>query len=174
MSQPEPPKPVTPHYTWMDSAIKEVGVAEIKGPVDNERIVGYAQLAGVSGVSDDETPWCATFVGAMLERNGIKGSKSAAARSYENWGTRLGKASYGSIVVLHRGDPKDWRGHVGFYLGEDNTHVCLLGGNQNDRVGKNWFPKSRVLGYRWPSTIALPASGPIILDRATNEPVTDR
>jgi hypothetical protein len=40
---------------------------------------------------------------------------------------------------------------VGFWLREDADHVHLLGGNQLDEVREHFYPRSCVLGYRWPA-----------------------
>ncbi|MCB1510794.1 MAG: TIGR02594 family protein, partial [Hyphomicrobiaceae bacterium] len=42
-------------------------------------------------------------------------------------------------------------GHVAFLLGETGTDVILLGGNQSNRVTIAAYPKSRLLGLRWPA-----------------------
>jgi len=52
--------------------------------------------------------------------------------------------------VLWRDEPSGWKGHVGFWLREDATHVHLLGGNQLDEVREHTYPRLCVLGYRWP------------------------
>jgi hypothetical protein len=41
----------------------------------------------LQGIRDDETPWCATFVSAVLELESIPSTRSAWARSYLNWAT---------------------------------------------------------------------------------------
>jgi hypothetical protein len=32
----------------------------------------------------------------------------------------------------------------------DDEHIHLLGGNQLDQVREHLYPRSTVLGYRWP------------------------
>ena len=44
-------------------------------------------------------------------------------------------------------NPKN--GHVAFYVGDGNSNIQLLGGNQGDQVKVTTFPKSMVLSYRW-------------------------
>ncbi len=74
------------------------------------------------------------------------------ARSYLRWGAALDQGRFGAIAVLSRGsDPA--AGHVGFLFGETDAHVVLLGGNQGDAVGVAAFPKTRLLGLRWPQEI---------------------
>ncbi|WP_337036909.1 TIGR02594 family protein [Enterobacter asburiae] len=76
-------------------------------------------------------PWCAVFVGAMLERTGIKSTCFESAKSYMEWGEPLQTPARGCVVVLTR----DGGGHVGFVVGRaPNGDLMLLGGNQSDRV----------------------------------------
>lgn len=72
---------------------------------------------------------------------------SAWARSYLNYGEKITKPKYGAVVVFSRGTSS---GHVAFYLDETKDSVLVLGGNQGNAVTKAWYPKSRLLGYRWP------------------------
>jgi len=139
---------------WIASARKELlaGVKEIKGPQDTPAIVGYWHDIHLSGIKDDETAWCAAFVGAMLERNGIRSTRSGAAKSYLNWGIELAKPIAGCIAVFTR----EGGGHVGFVLGQDKAgHLQILGGNQGDCVCIAAFKTDRVAGYRWPTGIPV-------------------
>lgn len=133
---------------WMEIAFKELGQSELPGPKDNPRIIEY-QKATTLKETGDEVPWCACLTGWCLKEAGIEPTGSAAARSYLNWGETLFKPKFGCVVVLKRGN-SSWTGHVGFYFGEDGDKIRLLGGNQGDKVSIASFPKSSVLGYRWP------------------------
>ena len=138
-----------PH--WLTKARSYIGTAEIAGARHNARIVGWWQRIK-SIFRDDETPWCAAFVGGMLEECGIKSTKAASARSYLNWGTTLAEPLIGCVVVLWRGKPDGPYGHVGFVVGEDRFgNLMVLGGNQGDAVNIKPFPYSRVLAFQWPS-----------------------
>ncbi|MEO5344224.1 MAG: TIGR02594 family protein [Gammaproteobacteria bacterium SHHR-1] len=114
---------------------------------DNPRVLAYYREAGVPQ-TNDEVPWCAAFVGAVLARCGVQGTGSLLARSYESWGTSvpLDQAQRGDVVMLSRGQP--WQGHVGFYEGAAGGNVTLLGGNQGDQVNITAYPKSRVVAVR--------------------------
>lgn len=135
---------------WFEAAKADIGVREWKGRKHNPKVVAYFRDAGFPGIKNDETAWCAGFVNAMLEREGISGSKSLAARSFEKWGVALDEPRIGCVVVFWRGSRNGWQGHVGFYAGETETHIKCLGGNQSDGVSVALMPKSRLLGYRWP------------------------
>lgn len=74
---------------WITEARKHIGQMEIKGPRHNPLIIQFWKDIKRGGIKDDETPWCAAFVGAMLERSGIKSTRFESAKSYLNWGFRL-------------------------------------------------------------------------------------
>ena len=57
-------------------------------------------------------------------------------------------------------DPDPTQGHVGLYLGETSTSLLLLGGNQHNAVSVAAFPKSRLLGLRWPSVERVAVTPP--------------
>ena len=149
----------TPEY-WMKLAHEEVGQAERPGKDHNKRILEYGKKLGLSWYDKDETPWCALFVGWVLETAGIKSTRSAAARSYEKWGERLKQPVPGCIAVLNRPGGASWMGHVGFFLEERGERICLLGGNQNDKVSLAWFNKDRVVAYVWPKGVPIPVVAP--------------
>lgn len=132
---------------WIGEARSNIGVLEIKGANHNPKIVQWWKDIKRGGIKDDETPWCAAFVGAMLERNGIKSSRFESASSYLKWGVQLHEPAYGCVVVFTR----EGGGHVGFVVGKDeNGNLLVLGGNQSDAVNIKSFSRSRVTGYRWP------------------------
>ncbi len=131
----------------LDICNAEIGTAEITGEAHNPRILEYHQSTSLKA-STDEVPWCASFVNWALMQAGYRGTKSAAARSFLNWGIAAEKASLGCIVVFRRGT-KAWQGHVGFYVGKDkNGNILCLGGNQSNQVCVAGYPAKDVLGYR--------------------------
>lgn len=149
----------TPEY-WMKLAHEELGQAERPGKDHNKRILEYAKKLNLGWYTKDEVPWCAIFIGWVLETAGIKSTRSAAARSYERWGQRLSSPVPGCIAVLSRPGGASWMGHVGFFVEERGERVCLLGGNQNDKVSLAWFNKDRVVAYVWPEGVPIPAAAP--------------
>lgn len=139
---------------WLPLARSYDGVKEIKGSKHNEKILQFFRDAGHPEITEDETAWCAAFVGACLEKSGIASSKSLMAKSYLRWGKALAAPKVGCIAVFDRGVANSPFGHVGFYLGEDSKNVFVLGGNQSDAVNVSKQPKSKLVGYRWPTTIS--------------------
>lgn len=134
---------------WLEEAHKYLGLKEIPGVRNEPLILKMWRLIGIFGVADDETPWCAAFVGSMLETVGIKSTKSGLAKSYLDWGVKLEFPIIGCIVVFDR---KGGGGHVGFAVGKDKDgNLMVLGGNQGNMVSIKAFPPKRVpLGYFWP------------------------
>ena len=156
-----------PELAWIEIARSLIGTREIRGNRHNPKVLEMFAAIGNPGVKDDETPWCAAFVGYCLQMAKQKGSGKLNARSYLGLGTPLNEPAYGCTVVLHRGDPKGWSGHVGFVVGRDvKGRIMILGGNQSDAVTIAPFDSKRVLGYRWPT-------GKLPLPERYNLPVID-
>lgn len=135
----------------LKAAYADLGLKEIRGSRHNPRVLDMFALSGHSWVKDDETAWCAAAVGAWLVESGKVGSKSLAARSYLKWGKKTTRPKRGDVVVFKRGN-SSWQGHVALYLGEDVTRVFVIGGNQSNSVSIASYRKSKLLGYRKPSS----------------------
>lgn len=123
----------------------------------NPKVVQYFADVGHGWVKDDETAWCAAFVGAMLKRAGMAHTGKLNARSYLSWGDEvpLDAAKEGDIVVFWRGSPDSWQGHVGFFVRKEGNQIVVLGGNQANQVNERAYPTSRLLGVRTtPNTTA--------------------
>lgn len=164
------PPEVKGEPVWLRRARQEIGVSEIAGKYHSKRVLSYWELAKLS-FSDDETPWCAGFVGAMLEDCGIKSTRSGMARSYEKWGQPCG-AIPGAIVVFWRGSKSSGSGHVGFVTGKDQYgNIMVLGGNQSDAVNIKPFDTSRIVGYRWPAGVSV---GGDVLDTVESDGKTSQ
>lgn len=137
---------------WLKFARRYSGLREIKGKNHAPEILEMWKTLGLP-YKDDETAWCAGFVGFVLESSGINSTRSAWARSYENWGIKLKTPVVGCVVTFKR----DGGGHVGFVVGRDQKgNIMVLGGNQSDAVNIKPFATSRVTGYWWPKGEALP------------------
>ena len=133
----------------LDLAIQEVGVyewAEGHNPI----VLNYFRDSGHPEIVNDETAWCAAFVGAMLERCDYTPTGSLLARSYMKWGEGipLKDARPGDIAVFQRGT-SSWQGHVGFFVDmRDDGYIMLLGGNQSDQVNVQHRSTNKLLGIR--------------------------
>lgn len=144
---------------WITEAKKYVGTREIPGVKHEPRIIGWWRAIKRGGIKTDEVPWCAAYVGAMLEAVGIQSTRFESAKSYLSWGVPLASPVLGCIVVFTR----DGGGHVGFVMGEDERgRLMVLGGNQGNAVTIAPFERTRVAGYRWPEP-GTATAGPLPL-----------
>ncbi len=136
---------------WFDIALREMatGVDEMRGAADNPRIVEYHQTTTLKA-TDDETPWCSSFVNWCMIKSGNRGTNSAAARSWLKWGKELSEPRRGCVVVFSR-PPSPTSGHVAFFDHVAGGRIFVLGGNQGNAVNITSYPYERLLGYRWPA-----------------------
>jgi uncharacterized protein (TIGR02594 family) len=149
---------------WLKLARDNIGVREIPGPKHSTVILRWLERLG-SWIREDETPWCGTFVAAMLQEAGQPViTHYKRARAWAEYGARLQVQvlSPGAIMVFWRGSPTGPFGHVGFYVGEDATHYHILGGNQSNEVNIQRIARNRLLASRWPRGVPVLA-GPVRL-----------
>lgn len=141
---------------WMKLAEQQLGVNEKDHP---DLIREYHKIGGKLNAGG-KTPWCASFVGWVLEKCGLKGSGSAAAISYAKYGTPLDKSKpipYGAIMVIKFGSGN----HVAFCASDQGSKVTMLGGNQSSKKGgsqrnggevtKSTISKSNVYAVVYPA-----------------------
>ncbi len=152
----ETPGPPAEEFPWMPIAEGEKGVSEVPGMGNNSRVLEYLNATtnlGPSARSKDETPWCSAFVNWCVSQAGLKGTRSALARSWLEWGIPITTPRRGCIVIFTR---NKIFGHVGFYIGETEKDILVLGGNQENpqthlyQVSEKYYSKSALLGYRIP------------------------
>jgi uncharacterized protein (TIGR02594 family) len=127
----------------LSSAQRYKGLSETG---DNDALQSLFQQAGMN-VDPKMTAWCAAFVNAVLATNGLPGTNSLSARSFQNYGTATDRPVAGDIVVARRGTGN--QGHVGFYQGTDaKGNIQVFGGNTADQVGTQTIARKDVLGFR--------------------------
>lgn len=143
----------TPLAKWLEIAKGEIGVAEYPGPDDNPRIVEYLRSTTYPNPVD-EVHWCSAFVNFCIGQAGLKGTRSAAARSWLDWGVPLSKPQPGCITVFKRGTSPT-SGHVAFYVGARGAFLDVLGGNQSNQVKVSPYPGANRLAYRWPAGVPV-------------------
>ena len=108
------------------------------------------------GARASSTVFSAGFVGGVLEECGIRSSRSAAARSYLNWGRELKGPAVGAIGVFERGPVN---GHVGFIVGRNaDGQLVLLSGNSSNMVCLAPISYGRLLSSRWVPDAMLPSA----------------
>jgi uncharacterized protein (TIGR02594 family) len=151
---------ITSFSPWMDIATAELGVHEDSLPGQhNARIIEYHQTTSLKA-TDDETPWCSSFVNWVMLKSGRRGTNSAVANSWLGWGTGVVNPTIGVITVIKKKMPGFSQAtgsqsgfHVGFFVSLTQTHLRLLGGNQSNQVKYSNFSLANfeIRGYRQPS-----------------------
>jgi uncharacterized protein (TIGR02594 family) len=142
-------------YQWLSretapkvilEAVKLYGTREIVGKEHSKEILSWAKELGMEKTyTNDEIPWCGLFTAIVVKRAGFNPvSNPLWARNWVNFGTPQKTAMLGDILVFVR----NGGGHVGFYVGEDDTCYHVLGGNQSNMVNTTRILKSRCIGIR--------------------------
>lgn len=152
--EPEMPKAPTPskELTLIQNAYliakKEIGVKEVEGSEDNQRILEYHQATDLKA-SDDETAWCSAFMNWCVQKSGGGGTKDAMARSWLKWGKTIDEPQESDVVIFSAPLRGPQAGHVAFYVGPGTAgFINVLGGNQSNAVRYSMYPKALILGYR--------------------------
>lgn len=134
---------------WLEVARREIGIREFPGADQNPRIVEYHKATTLRA-TEDEVPWCSSFVNWCMQQSGQQGTGSASARSWLAWGERIEQPRTGCVAVFRRGqDPT--MGHVAFFLRDRGAFLEVLGGNQSNQVKVSSYPSERLLDFRWSS-----------------------
>lgn len=143
---------------WLKIAETHKGLREIPGPKHSPVILKWLRDLK-AWWSEDETPWCGTFVAHCLRDAGLPIPKLwFRAKEWASYGSLLrpDRLAPGAILVFGR----QGGGHVGFYVGEDTGHYFVLGGNQSNGVNVMKLGKSRLLASRWPAGVPV-TGGPV-------------
>lgn len=141
--------PATEPLQW---AIDKIGEREIPGSEHNPFVVWCFKTVGSTTITDDETPWCAAFLGAALKDTGYHYLHNTfLARSYLKYGTKIYEPEIGAIIITKRGT-STWQGHVAFISDVTEEHISFVGGNQNNAVNEQTISRrdSSILGFRRP------------------------
>ncbi|TPG53108.1 TIGR02594 family protein [Sphingomonas glacialis] len=145
---------------WLAEAHTLIGLKEDTSAGSNEQILQWALEQHIS-YHDDDVPWCGLFVShciaSQLPREPLP-ANPLGARAYQTFGKPISPQP-GAVVVFWRESLESGKGHVGFYVGEDqDRNFLILGGNQGNAVSIIGKPRERFLAARWPIT-GLPATG---------------
>lgn len=161
---------------WLAEATNLVGTKEVLGSRSNPIILNWADELDAR-YSGDDIPWCGLFVahcvGSTMPEEILPGNP-LGARQWEKFGDPT-EPRFGAILVFWREARSSWKGHVGFYTGEDAHAFRILGGNQSDKVCYTWISKTRLVSARWPRTASQLGNSPAIVlverteDLSTNE-----
>ncbi|MGE0212283.1 MAG: TIGR02594 family protein [Parvibaculaceae bacterium] len=143
----------------LEIARAALGLKEKAGGAHEARILEMFNDVGHGWVDNDETAWCAAFVGSCLERSGIRSTRALNARSYLSWGepVSIEEARPGDVAVFSRGK-EAWQGHVGFVLAVTAKAIRLISGNSGNAVTDQLYPRFSLLGIRRASGTGAAAS----------------
>lgn len=131
---------------WMPIARAELGVSEIVGSRHNPRIIEY-HAATDGAFETDEIPWCSSFANWCVQHAGLRGTRSALARSWLRYGIPCGRPPrYGDILIFERGAPPS--GHVAFCVMFSDGLIWHLGGNQSNAVTVSTTAAGRLIENR--------------------------
>lgn len=140
---------------WLVEARKHMGLREIPGAKHNKTILGWIKSLG-GWFTDDETPWCGTFVAACMKAAGQPVPEHwYRAKAWASWGKPC-TPCVGAVAVFGRSGG----GHVGFLVGQSASNLYVLGGNQSNAVNIMPIAKTRLIDVRWPSS--LPITGAVL------------
>lgn len=164
-----PPTTTSPNTSALEWAADKLGEREIVGERDNPFIVWCFAQVGRPAITDDETPWCAAFLGAALKNSGnhyLHGN--LLAREYLKYGIELDEPEIGSLIVMKRGS-SSWQGHVAFVSGITDQYIKYIGGNQSNAVTEETISRhdDRILGYRRAVSLKKPVKE-VIKDKSIN------
>lgn len=137
---------------WISEAKSALGRHEAR---DRSWLMDWLKRDGRSLGDPAKNPWCGDFVETCIRIAlpdepllGALGSNPYWARNWLQFGQEV-QPIPGAVLIFERGSG----GHVGFAIGQDDTHFHVLGGNQSDAVTIARIAKSRLLGARWPATV---------------------
>lgn len=153
---------------WLNVAKTYNGLREIPGPKHSPVILRWLRDLN-AWWSEDETPWCGTFVAHCMQEVGLPTPKLwMRAKAWGAYGSLLrpDRLAPGAILVFDR----KGGGHVGFYIGEDSVYYHVLGGNQSNSVNVMKLHKSRLTHSRWPKDV--PVVGAPVWFNANGTPVS--
>ena len=167
-------------YHWLESepgprmiteALKEYGTIEALGEADNPKIIGWQEELEAAGLGrvyagvyqHDAIPWCGLFMAIVALRANIEHRAERnpprlylAALEWASFGSAVpkGAAALGDVLVFNR----KGGGHVGLYVGHDESAFHVLGGNQSDRVSITRLSRNRLVSVRRPAYRVQPAN----------------
>jgi len=130
-------------------ALELVGTKEIIGSIHNNIIMSWAKDLKIEKIyTADEIAWCGLFMAIVCQRanvaTGITPKDALWALNWNKFGTKQSVAMLGDILTFKR----NGGGHVGIYVGEDDTCYHVLGGNQSNMVNITRIEKTRCAGIR--------------------------
>lgn len=172
-------KPGVPRL--IQEAVKTYGTVETPGKANNKTIMAWAKEVGgsVSKVyTADSIPWCGLWMAVICKRSDYEPPRDPLwALNWGTFGTHVSKGpkphapALGDILVFTR----NGGGHVALYVGEDDTHYHILGGNQTDQVNITRRRKSTLYTARRPTwRVGQPATVKVTKVSSKGVPVASK
>lgn len=131
-------------------ALKLYGTLEGPGDSNNPTIIAWAKEVGedVANIyKADSIAWCGLFMAVVAKRSDKQPPKSPLwALNWGTFGNHTDSPMLGDTLVFTRSGG----GHVGLYVGEDDTAYHALAGNQGDKVSIARIDKKRLYTARRP------------------------
>jgi uncharacterized protein (TIGR02594 family) len=128
--------------------LKIYGITETPGDGDNPVILDWAKECGIKNYKHDATAWCGLEMAVIAKRAGKQ--LPAGPLWALNWALFGNKVTdgpkLGDVLVFRR----EGGGHVGLYIGEDDTCFHVAGGNQGDKSSIVRKPIGRIYAIRRP------------------------
>ncbi|MEM1055168.1 MAG: TIGR02594 family protein [Bacteroidota bacterium] len=156
----DPSAPVAGEPPWMTIARSYLGLHE---RTHNSRLRRFLRSDRRTLGDPARLPWCGDFVETAIRLAledepfpGRLGENPYLARNWMEFGQPC-ELTTGAVVVFWRGRRNGLSGHVGFVSGQAPGRIYTLGGNQSNRVSIAPLSADRVLGFRWPLTVAPPS-----------------
>jgi uncharacterized protein (TIGR02594 family) len=178
------------NYDWLKTvdepplvrvAMRHYGLKEAAGDADNADILKMAEFVervkpgAAKDYKHDAVPWCGLFLAFVAGDCGYDfPDKPLWALNWAGFGEKVPAPEFGDVVVFNRFD-KDGKfigGHVGLYVGEDESHFHVLGGNQKDSVSVVRIERARLHQARRPKFVHLPPAVKPIRISADGAPVS--
>jgi uncharacterized protein (TIGR02594 family) len=138
---------------WLRAARAKLGTREAPGAANHPVIVSWAKRLGtkVLGIAfnGDAVPWCGLFMAQCMSKAGIAAPAIAVrAKAWTTWGSNLAldKLALRAVLVFGRVGG----GQVAQYVGQDETHFHIIGGNQGEPVTIMRKLKGDLIAARWP------------------------
>lgn len=135
--------------------LKLYDTKEVPGPGDNPLILTWAKELGIREYNHDSIPWCGLAMAIVAHRAGKPVPNSPLwALNWANFGAVVSQPMLGDVLTFKR----DGGGHVGLYIGEDQTAYHVLGGNQADSISIIRILKGRLYKAVRPPYINQPTN----------------
>ncbi|MHC2282131.1 hypothetical protein ACVME8_008774 [Bradyrhizobium diazoefficiens] len=151
-----------PWLDWMRSHRGEVQQTGAKPTAFTEKIFSHTTYGPLNGHTPES---CAATVCAALEETGYRSTRSAAAKSYINYGSPC-ELKPGCVIVFQWPDG----GHHVDFCDEiiDAETVRGLGGNQGHALQDSVFSRKFIVATRWPTKAAAVSKGRLVYARSVD------